>query len=272
MRQKLYQLSYYYGLEKLVTKAEIRDGLGYVELRDGSVFYGQKDALEDARLVISKLRKLHVLQDYGVLLSLICYQYVAKEYERYRPVIKGDIVVDAGANIGTFTIKSARTVGDEGLVVAIEPERENLEILRMNVKANNLKNVVIVRKGVWWCKEILELQVARHQAGHSLLECKGFHSEYDGKRQKVSVDTLDSILKDLGVRHVDFLKVDIEGAEAVSRRGMADTLSDKDIYVVAEVSHIYQGQPTGDTVKRFLWGMGFETREKGDLIYGWSES
>lgn len=269
MRERLYQLSYYYGLERLTAKAEIRDGFGFVELKDGAMFYGRKDALNDATLVISKLGKLGVLKDYGVILSLLCYQYVAREYERYHSLEKGDVVVDAGANIGTFTIRAARAVGDKGLVVAIEPAEDNLEILRMNVEVNNLKNIIIVPKGIWKEKGNLGLRISCHQAGHSLPDCRGCHSEYNGGHQLVAVDTLDGILEELGVSRVDFLKLDIEGAEAVSMDGMRGALLSDDVYVVTEVSHIYQGQTTGEFVKRFLENVGLEVKEKADLIYAW---
>ena len=56
--------------------------------------------------------------------------------------------MDAGANIGAFTLLAAARVGSRGLVVAVEPEPGNFEALRRNVEANGLRNVVLVRKAL----------------------------------------------------------------------------------------------------------------------------
>jgi len=54
----------------------------------------------------------------------------------------GDIVIDAGASIGAFSIKSSLLVGKEGKVIAIEPEPNSFKILDTNIKANKLFNVL----------------------------------------------------------------------------------------------------------------------------------
>jgi FkbM family methyltransferase len=45
----------------------------------------------------------------------------------------GDIVFDVGAHIGSFALKAARLAGEDGLVVALEPELENYRLLQENV-------------------------------------------------------------------------------------------------------------------------------------------
>ena len=70
----------------------------------------------------------------------------------YDPILEatrpGDIVLDAGANIGAFTLLAAARVGSAGLVVAVEPEPGNFEALRRNVEANGLRNVALVRRAL----------------------------------------------------------------------------------------------------------------------------
>lgn len=56
----------------------------------------------------------------------------------------GDVVFDVGAHIGSFALKAARLVGEEGLVVALEPELENYRILKENIELNGLENVVLL--------------------------------------------------------------------------------------------------------------------------------
>jgi len=43
------------------------------------------------------------------------------------------VVFDVGAHIGSFSLKAARMVGEDGLVIAMEPELENYRLLQENV-------------------------------------------------------------------------------------------------------------------------------------------
>jgi len=126
-------------------------------------------------------------------------------HEKYYKLQKGDTVVNIGANVGVFTIKAAREVGNQGKVIAIEPDRNNVEFLEMNIKRAGLKNVVVVQKGVWSKRGELKFYQGSSPGTHSLTK----------KTQRftiIEVDTLDSILYELGVEKVDFIKMDIEGA------------------------------------------------------------
>src|SRR4051794_15905847 len=58
-------------------------------------------------------------------------------------VERGDVVFDVGSNIGFFTTLFSRWVGSEGCVVAVEPEPENLALLRRNLDSNHCGNVVV---------------------------------------------------------------------------------------------------------------------------------
>jgi precorrin-6B methylase 2 len=60
--------------------------------------------------------------------------YLHQHYD-FLDLKSGDVVFDVGAHIGTFSLKAARLVGEDGLVVALEPELENCNLLEVNVKA-----------------------------------------------------------------------------------------------------------------------------------------
>ena len=73
-------------------------------------------------------------------------------------VRKGDIVLDCGANLGTFT----RTALDRGAktVVAIEPAPENLECIRRSFKDEIASGrVILYPKGVWDKDDVLTLHI-----------------------------------------------------------------------------------------------------------------
>ncbi len=62
---------------------------------------------------------------------------------------KGDIVVDVGAYIGSYTVRCAKIVGENGKVIAIESLPENLILLKNNIKFNKLNNVLIEDKAIY---------------------------------------------------------------------------------------------------------------------------
>ena len=53
----------------------------------------------------------------------------------------GDVVVDVGANVGCIALMAAQIVGPSGLVVAVEPNPDNVQMLYAGVVINELSNV-----------------------------------------------------------------------------------------------------------------------------------
>ena len=60
----------------------------------------------------------------------------------------GQTAIDLGANIGYFTLLLAQLVGQDGQVVAFEPDPENFQLLERNVRANGYTNVAVRREAV----------------------------------------------------------------------------------------------------------------------------
>ena len=56
---------------------------------------------------------------------------------------EGDVALEAGANVGYYTILESKRAGEKGLVYAVEPIKENFELLKRNVELNGLKNVKV---------------------------------------------------------------------------------------------------------------------------------
>lgn len=136
------------------------------------------------------------------------------------PVHRGDFVLDCGANVGTFT----RYALDEGarLVVAIEPAPENLVCLRRNLQREIAESRVIVCPvGVWDKDDVLTLY---EHNGVSAMD--SFVRPEDARRgPQVALTTIDKLAGELNLSRVDFIKMDIEGAESRALRGAASTLA-----------------------------------------------
>jgi FkbM family methyltransferase len=135
---------------------------------------------------------------------------------------EGDIVLDCGANIGVFV----RTALDAGAktVVAIEPAPENIECLRRNFQPEIANGRVIVYpKGVWDKDEFLTLHVDHHNsaADSFVMQPKDSH-ESD---EKFPLTTIDKLVTELNLPRVDYIKMDIEGAEVKALNGGRQTIA-----------------------------------------------
>jgi FkbM family methyltransferase len=256
------QNALYYALNELVIKSELfQDDTLFVELKDGTRFYGLRSKIVHPSMKYvdhRKMNKIKTPKHFSDFLGSLCQQYVESLYEK-APLRKGDTVIDAGAWIGTFTVKAAKAIGDEGRVIAIEPERSNIELLRKNVEANGLGNVIIVHKGIWSKRDKLRFHLSGVTA-HSFVG--GGTDEF----VEVEVDSLDNMLRELGIEGVDFIKMDIEGAEIEALKGMEKTLKDNDVKLAIAAYHLVNGKKTYRTIVPELEHRGFRVLAGGSRL------
>jgi FkbM family methyltransferase len=128
----------------------------------------------------------------------------------------GTTAVDAGANVGLFTIPLARAVGSAGTVLAFEPSPDNVERLRRNIALNALTNVAVYEAALGETCGKAWLQVEGDPAYHALLPAGS--EQHDGVVQ-VNILRLDDAWIDAGRPLVSVVKVDVEGSEGRVLRG-----------------------------------------------------
>ncbi len=146
-----------------------------------------------------------------------------QERDMYEPagheVRPGDVVLDCGANIGVFVTKALSRGAD--LVVAIEPSPKTLEALRRNFASEiQAKRVIVYPKGVWDHDGTLDLKLDRANEGNDSLVMGGASAA----TVRVPLTTIDKLVAELGLPRVDFIKMDIEGAEKPALRGASATI------------------------------------------------
>mgnify|MGYP001058940526 CR=1 FL=1 len=132
----------------------------------------------------------------------------------------GDVVLDCGANVGVFT-REALFRGAK-LVVAIEPVPENVECLRRNFSEEiSAKRVVVYPKGVWDKDDLLPI----HSHSYSSVADSSVLNEGNSDQEvKLPMTTIDHVVDELKLERVDFIKMDIEGAEQRALAGARRTL------------------------------------------------
>lgn len=126
--------------------------------------------------------------------------------------------LDIGANIGYFTILMSRNCER---VFAFEPDPYNYELLYVNKNWNDAKNV-----------SIFNYAVTGYVGKVKLHECKfnrGMHRIYpskwcEGKVTEVDTIPLDNLKELESIQKINFVKLDIEGAELGALRGMKKLL------------------------------------------------
>ena len=148
--------------------------------------------------------------------------------EMVRP---GMTVLDIGAHIGYHTLLAARLVGEEGRVFAFEPAPDTYALLRQNIALNGYQNIIPVPKAVSNQSGQVRLFLNEYNSGR--------HNLYDHYRQKgnyVEVEsvTLDEFFAGQDIS-VDFIKMDIEGAEMAALQGMEKLIrSNKNLKLITE--------------------------------------
>ncbi|HMH20595.1 MAG TPA: FkbM family methyltransferase [Puia sp.] len=110
-------------------------------------------------------------------------------------------IIDCGANVGLSVIYMKQLYPDAE-IVAFEPDERNFELLTRNVESFGLSDVTLRKEAVW--KE------------NTMIKFSGegtTNSKIDNNANILSRDVKAIRLKDLLDRRIDFLKIDIEGAE-----------------------------------------------------------
>jgi len=155
---------------------------------------------------------------------------------------QGDIVVDIGAHMGRYTIISSKRVSINGKVVAIEANPGNFELLNRNIRLNQLPNIVSLNHAVYSKETKLKLYTPGEESGHTIYNTViSDRAINEDKFVEVNANTLDYLLQSKGINQedVNWIKIDVEGAEFEVLKGATNVLSkSKDIALLIEIHNL----------------------------------
>ena len=147
----------------------------------------------------------------------------------------GDIFVDAGANIGFYTVVASKLVGPTGKVVAIEMMPDTAARLRDHIAMNELTNVEVIefaladRSGA-----TITATVPNGKYGQASIAADG---ATNGMRHvDVETRTIDEVLADISER-IALMKMDLEGAEEMALLGAKETLPRIDAIIFEQLNN-----------------------------------
>jgi FkbM family methyltransferase len=148
----------------------------------------------------------------------------------------GMVVVDIGANIGYYTLIAAKLVGNQGIVYAFEPEPSSYKLLCKNIQANGYTNITAVQKAVSKTNGKTKFYVDAAMTNFS-----SFGKDNVLTRSKnldcleVETITLDDFFgRTVGDDRIDFMKIDVEGAEELVVDGAERVLKNNSLKILME--------------------------------------
>ncbi len=166
---------------------------------------------------------------------------------------QGDVVIDIGANIGSFAATAAVSVGNTGCVHAYEAHPVTFGLLRRTIEANGFTNVschhlaVSDRQGTGFISDL-----GRKDDSNHIL-----HG--GGNGIAVAMTTISAIMEQENLDHVDLLKIDVEGLELAVLSGIGDhAASISCIYVEVLPRTLARYGRSAADVKGWLREAGFE--------------
>jgi len=156
---------------------------------------------------------------FGVHATFMVKQY---EYNKDEIIIKarpGDTVLDCGGCWGDTALYFASLVGDEGKVFTFEFIPSNLKIMKKNFELNShlYERITIVNRPVWSASN--ELVSFIDQGPASIVS-----KDTNGAGMTVNTINIDDLVEENKLDAVDFIKMDIEGAEMNALKGAIETI------------------------------------------------
>ncbi len=164
----------------------------------------------------------------------------ADEFYHFKTGRSQPVILDCGANVG-MSILYFKELYPQARVMAFEAEASIAALLRENLQSNGIKDVEVIDKAVWINEQGVEF-------GSEASDSSSIYSESNQKNRVPSVRLRDYLLKE---PYIDFLKIDIEGAEIEVLTDCANALGNVKNLFVEFHSYLGHSQSLASVVKVF---------------------
>ena len=163
-------------------------------------------------------------RDQVIAKKLILYgSFEAREIELLCSHVRpGDCALDVGANIGLYSLALSRAVGPTGHVIAVEPDPENLALLRRNLESNGCANVTVIGEALG-DEAGTALLYETDQANRGALSTVDISGVGQQHALPVQMRRGDSLFAQIG-RSPRVAKIDVEGTEPQVFAGLGEFL------------------------------------------------
>ncbi len=191
----------------LISKAGIFNGLTAVAIFD-------KNIIIDANLADWIQKQIYFFGRYEIEKSQTIF------WNNY--LKPGMIVFDVGANIGYYSLMTAKRIGSNGRVYAFEPVTLTFRELTKNIQLNRFSNILPQKIALSNIQGLAEI----FTANQSNTGTSGFSEQSNFSGIKETVDTIegDKFIYSNNISRLDVIKIDVEGAELKVLGGLKDAL------------------------------------------------
>jgi FkbM family methyltransferase len=179
------------------------------------------------------------INGYVLRLPTRYFRYFPEDYESenfaFLATCKpGAVIIDIGAHIGLFSVIASQITGRNGKVYAFEPAPSTYALLQKTLSINNSEAIIeTFQKAVGIETGKITFFVSDGEADNSN-SLVSYKDDRPLRGIDTEVTTVDAFVKEKKINKVDFIKIDVEGAEYDTLRGGAETLKNlRPICIVA---------------------------------------
>ena len=161
-------------------------------------------------------RRLHPSSNTCEKRILFTPQYFdSVEREALTPLLRdGVVMLDIGASMGGYSLWAAGLAGGGARIIAVEPEPQSFARLCFNIAANGHGSIKAVNAALSDVAGNMRLFTDRRNLGGTGVRI-GFNSDGTDKGFDVPAMPLLQLVESEGLRHIDILKLDVEGVEDI---------------------------------------------------------
>jgi FkbM family methyltransferase len=145
------------------------------------------------------------------------------------------VTLDIGANVGFYAVFLGRVLGTDSVLHCFEPLPSAFDQLEKNVKLNNLRDRVFTHSLALSDSPGTATLHIPQVSGTSATSMRNLHPEEATYSQDIETQTLDNWATANGVKRVDLIKIDVEGAERLVLRGGWSLISEHRPVIFAEL-------------------------------------
>ncbi len=172
----------------------------------------------------------------------------------------GMIFLDVGANDGLYALFASEYVGDTGRVFAFEPSSREYARLQDNIALNEKKNIEALRLALSCQNGVGVMHIAGYEhEGQNTLGSFIYEGVEQLHSEQIPLRRLDDILAEKQIDHVDFMKIDVEGAEYTVLEGAEQMIRSYRPTLLLELSDraLKQQERSAAEVLSFLRALGY---------------
>ncbi len=181
---------------------------------------------------------------------------------------KGMKALDIGANIGYYTTLISQIAGENGKILALEPDPESYKFLSKTINSCKFKNILPFPIAASDIKQKLPLFISKDNRGDNRL----YQTDQLRKSIEVNCLTIDELLIENNISTLDLIKIDIQGYEPKVFKGMKKIIRNSDKLILLTEFWPKGILKAGENPKDFLLMLRkmefelFELKSNGSLI------